>query len=140
MTSYADDTRFPGPDPYAPLHDLPSFGLSSTDLVEGDEIPEKHRAPESVSPQLAWSGLPEGTKSLAVTCFDPDAPTASGFWHWAAFNIPTDVSELPTNAGAAEDLGIDGVISFGPGLLWCRLVDGYGHFSRGSMIFARKAR
>ncbi|MDK8475393.1 MULTISPECIES: YbhB/YbcL family Raf kinase inhibitor-like protein [unclassified Corynebacterium] len=111
MTSYADDTRFPGPDPYAPLRDLPSFGLSSTDLVEGDEIPEKHRAPESVSPQLAWSGLPEGTKSLAVTCFDPDAPTASGFWHWAAFNIPTDVSELPTNAGAAEDLGIDGVVS-----------------------------
>ena len=111
MTSYADDSRFPGPDPYAPLRDVPSFVLSSTDVVEGDELQEKLRAPESVSPQLAWSGLPEGTKSLVVTCFDPDAPTASGFWHWAAFNIPVEVSELPTNAGAAEDLGIDGVIS-----------------------------
>ena len=111
MTSYADDSRFPGPDPYAPLRDVPSFVLSSTDVVEGDELQEKLRAPESVSPQLAWSGLPESTKSLAVTCFDPDAPTASGFWHWAAFNIPVEVSELPTNAGAAEDLGIDGVIS-----------------------------
>mgnify|MGYP002653617870 CR=1 FL=1 len=99
MTSYADDTRFPGPDPYAPLRDLPSFGLSSTDLVEGDEIPEKHRAPESVSPQLAWSGLPEGTKSLAVTCFDPDAPTASGFWHWAVADIPVSVTSLSEGAG-----------------------------------------
>ena len=111
MTDYANDSRFPGPDPYAPLKDLPSFTLTSTDLVDGDEIPEKFQAPESNSPQLAWSNLPEGTKSLAVTCFDPDAPTASGFWHWAAFNIPADVSELPTNAGEAEDLGIKGVKS-----------------------------
>lgn len=110
MTSY-NDSRFPGPDPYAPLRDLPSFALSSSDLVDGDEIAARFRAPESVSPQLEWSNLPEGTKSLAVTCFDPDAPTAAGFWHWAAFNIPADVAELPTNAGAAEDLGIEGVIS-----------------------------
>lgn len=111
MSDYANDSRFPDPDPYAPLNDLPSFTLTSSDLVDGDEIPEKFRAPSSESPQLAWSNLPEGTKSLAVTCFDPDAPTASGFWHWAAFNIPADVAELPTNAGAAENLGIDGVTS-----------------------------
>ena len=104
--SYASDTRFPGPDPYAPLKDLPEFPLTSTDLEDGAELAEKLRAPESVSPQLSWSDLPEGTKSLAVTCFDPDAPTASGFWHWAAFNIPVSVTELPSNAGAAEDLGV----------------------------------
>ena len=49
---------------------------------------------EDVSPQLSWSGAPEGTQSYAVTVYDPDAPTASGFWHWAAFNIPADVTEL----------------------------------------------
>ena len=108
MISYADDPRFPGPDPYAPLRDVPSFELTSADIEDGAEIAERFRAPESVSPQLAWSGLPEGTKSLAVTCYDPDAPTASGFWHWAAFNIPANVTELPTGAGAAEDLGLSG--------------------------------
>ena len=111
MTTYTDDSRFPGPDPYAPLAQVPSFSLTSTDLKDGAEIAEEIRAPRSNSPQLAWSGLPEGTKSLAVTCFDPDAPTASGFWHWAAFNIPANMQELPTGAGAAEDLGIAGVIS-----------------------------
>lgn len=110
MTSYVD-SRFPGPDPYAPLKDLPSFALASADLIDGDEIDAKFRAPESTSPNLEWSNLPEGTKSLAVTCFDPDAPTVSGFWHWAAFNIPADITELPTGAGSAEDLGIEGVIS-----------------------------
>lgn len=105
MTNY-NDPRFPGPDPYAPLKDLPSFPLTSTDLEDGQELPERLCAPESVSPQLAWSDLPEGTKSLAVTCFDPDAPTASGYWHWSAFNIPVDVTELPANAGAARDLGV----------------------------------
>jgi len=111
MTSYSDDSRFPGPDPYAPLKDLPSFPLSSTDLTDGDKLAEDQCAPANVSPQLAWSDLPEGTKSLAVTCFDPDAPTASGFWHWAAFNIPVETTELPTGAGSQDDLGIDGVIA-----------------------------
>ena len=78
MTSYAQDSRFPGHDPYAPLKDLPSFELTSADIVEGEEIAERFRAPSDVSPQLKWSGAPEGTKSYAVTCFDPDAPTASG--------------------------------------------------------------
>ncbi|AKK11103.1 YbhB/YbcL family Raf kinase inhibitor-like protein [Corynebacterium uterequi] len=103
------DPRFPGPDPYAPLKAVPSFPLSSTDLSNGAELDERLRAPQSVSPQLSWADAPAGTKSFAVTCYDPDAPTASGFWHWAAFNIPATVTELPSGAGSAEDLGVGAV-------------------------------
>lgn len=110
MSDY-NDSRFPGPDPYAPLGDVPSFPLTSTDLGNGDKLKEPQLGGNNVSPQLSWSDLPEGTKSLAVTCFDPDAPTASGYWHWAAFNIPVSVTELPTGAGDETLGGIDGVVS-----------------------------
>lgn len=108
MSTYADDPRFPGPDPYAPLKDLPSFSLSSTDIRDGEQLAEEQTGAKSISPQLSWSDLPEGTKSLAVTCFDPDAPTASGFWHWATFNIPVDVTELPNGAGKEDLEGVPG--------------------------------
>jgi Raf kinase inhibitor-like YbhB/YbcL family protein len=55
---------------------------------------------EDVSPQLSWSGAPAGTKSYVVTCYDPDAPTVSGFWHWAMYDIPSDVLSLALDAGA----------------------------------------
>lgn len=111
MSTYADDSRFPGPDPYAPLKDLPTFPLSSTDLEDGAQLGVEQTDKHNISPQLAWAQLPEGTRSLAVTCLDPDAPTGAGYWHWAVFNIPLSTTELPTGAGSTADLGLEGVIT-----------------------------
>ena len=54
---------------------------------------------ENQSPQLSWTNAPAGTQSFGITMHDPDAPTDAGLWHWLVFNIPPDVSELPTGAG-----------------------------------------
>jgi Raf kinase inhibitor-like YbhB/YbcL family protein len=95
-------------DPYERLPKVPSFEVTSTDFAEGETLRNPQvsgilgSGGEDVSPQLSWSGAPEGTKSYAVTCLDPDAPTGSGFWHWAILNIPTSVTELATGAEAPE--------------------------------------
>jgi Raf kinase inhibitor-like YbhB/YbcL family protein len=98
------------PDPYDALPKLPSFSLTSNSITNGQPLATPQisgilgAGGEDVSPQLSWSGFPEETRSFAVTVYDPDAPTLSGFWHWAVANLPADVTELPDNAGAGSEL------------------------------------
>ena len=90
-----------------------AFTLISNDFKDGDVLPDAQvQAKGNTSPHLAWSGAPEGTKSFAVTVFDPDAPTGSGFWHWTVANIPADVSEIPAG-GPVPDGAVEGRTDYG---------------------------
>ena len=95
-------------DPNWRLPEVPSFTLLSPDFEEGDTLPQWARSGiagaggEDRSPTLHWEGAPSGTKSFALTVYDPDAPTGSGFWHWAVFNLPAKVTSLSQDAGSPE--------------------------------------
>jgi Raf kinase inhibitor-like YbhB/YbcL family protein len=79
--------------------------LSSKDIAEGEFMSKAQEfngfgcSGSDLSPHLKWSNAPEGTKSFAITAYDPDAPTGSGWWHWQIVNIPVTVMEIPTGAG-----------------------------------------
>ena len=119
------------PNPYDFLPQVPSFALTSTDLTDGAVVPTPHTSGamgvpggEDRSPQLSWSGFPAETRGFAVTVYDPDAPTTSGFWHWAVTGIPASVTELPSGAsegglpeGAVQlrnDAGFPGFVGAAP--------------------------
>ena len=85
------------------------FTLSSHDITSGEMMKKAQEfkgfgcSGGDLSPHLKWSNSPQGTKSFAITAYDPDAPTGSGWWHWQVVNIPVTVSEIPTGAGSTTN-------------------------------------
>ncbi|MFH5822694.1 YbhB/YbcL family Raf kinase inhibitor-like protein [Georgenia sp. AZ-5] len=90
-------------DPYEKLPAVPSFTLTSTDIAGGRPMPALHsRDGGNVSPQLSWSGFPQRTRGFMVSCFDADAPTPSGWWHWTVVDLGADITELEQGAGQSD--------------------------------------
>lgn len=92
------------PDPFDVLPAKPSFTLASDDIADGQPLSHTfvHDSVggQNQSPELHWSGFPDDTRSFVVTCYDPDAPTQSGFWHWSLVNVPVATTQLARGAGS----------------------------------------
>ena len=93
MTEFASALNTPSP--YDALPPVPSFTLTSEDIADGHRIPAAHVSGEgNQSPQLSWSGAPAGTRGYAISCFDPDAPTGSGWWHWFVLGVGAETRSV----------------------------------------------
>jgi len=93
------------PNPFDFLPPVPELHVTSTDVSDGERLASAQRGGNSggnVSPALAWESGPDGTASYAVGCFDPDAPTPGGVWHWLVVDIPADVRELPPGVDGGQ--------------------------------------
>jgi Raf kinase inhibitor-like YbhB/YbcL family protein len=104
--------------PYDSIGAVATFTVTSEDIADGERLSRAQvsgimgAGGDDLSPQLSWQGNPPETKSFAVTMYDPDAPTASGFWHWAVCNIGPDVTSLRTGAGSGDSAELpDGALT-----------------------------
>jgi Raf kinase inhibitor-like YbhB/YbcL family protein len=101
-----DSGRPQAADPYDLLPPVPAFTLASDHVRDGQPLPDRHVHPSAggnnLSPALTWHGAPASTRSYAITCYDPDAPSGSGFWHWFLLNLPATSTGLPLGAGRGD--------------------------------------
>lgn len=113
---------------YDSLPLAPTFEVTSEDIEDGGTLPPPLLSKafgieggEDKAPQLSWKGFPDETKSFVVTCYDPDAPTVSGFWHWVAYDIPASVTSMASGGALPEgakclknDAGFAGFLGAAP--------------------------